>query len=533
MKIDLPADYYLDNFCKLIEHAQSQYHDLLREDELGWLEQFGQLSKDAQCLLVRLYSRKGELFRTDKLNYAEIASISAALDELAQQTLISINPKISHQLVAEILLKSEIIALYPTIARSSAKSDAIAQLSNKIFEQHHLLSFRLIRLERSEMLDVLLTLFFANTHQDLSQFVLDDLGLHTFEQYPLSKKTRYFQTREQLDLLITLSHLESQFYQSDRKNIAQLHELAKRLPESIEHPRIERKRGRLINEIARDFERLEQWSIALPLFSQTQLPPSRERRARIFDKLDDLESLRDIVTEMSNSPYDVSELEIANKLEQRLQRKLGHKVPRAKKPTSNTFQLELDLSQNRVELVVQQHLEQQGWRVFYSENALLTGLFGLAFWPMIFAPIEGAFINPFQHRPFDLYHNDFVQQRMDSYQACLRRLQHEDLSYLVDVYDKKYGISNPFVHWSIFSKELLQQAIHTIPRHQLIALFEVLTGDLKLYRSGMPDLIAFKDQRFEWIEVKGPGDKLQDNQYRWIKHFQQLEIPFKLCLVNH
>ncbi|WP_260260639.1 VRR-NUC domain-containing protein [Vibrio intestinalis] len=533
MKIELPADYYLDNFYKLIEHAQSQYPDLLSKEEHDWLNQFNALSKDAQCLLVRLYSRKGELFRSDKLNYVEIRSIPSALDELLQQALVSINPAINHPTLANILVKSEITALYPEIAKSCSKSAAIALLPEKVFDQYHQLSFKVIKLERSEMIDILLALFFANTHQDLSQFVLDDLGLHTFEQYQLSKKTRYFQTREQLNQLMALSHLENRFYQADRKYVDQLHLLVKQLPAIIKHPRLERKRQRLINEIARDFERLEQWDIALELFRQSQLPPSKERQARIFDKIEDIERFSDIVTKMHASPYDMSELETAQKLNQRLQRKLGHKVPRSKKPVVDTLRLELDLSQQRVELAVKQHLEQQGWQVYYSENALLTGLFGLAFWPMIFAPIEGAFINRYQHRPLDLYHNDFIAQRTDTYQACLTRVQQNDLNYLVDVYDEKYGISNPFVHWSLFDKPLLKQAIEVIPRDQLIALFEILISDLKLYQAGMPDLIAFKGKQFEWIEVKGPGDKLQDNQIRWIKHFQRLGLPFKLCLVNH
>jgi hypothetical protein len=48
----------------------------------------------------------------------------------------------------------------------------------------------------------------------------------------------------------------------------------------------------------------------------------------------------------------------------------------------------------------------------------------------------------------------------------------------------------------------------------------------------MPDLIAFKDEGFHWIEVKGPGDKLQDNQWRWIKEFERLSVPFSVCYVN-
>jgi hypothetical protein len=59
-----------------------------------------------------------------------------------------------------------------------------------------------------------------------------------------------------------------------------------------------------------------------------------------------------------------------------------------------------------------------------------------------------------------------------------------------------------------------------------------MLSDLKIYRNGMPDLILFKDGEFEWVEVKGPGDKLQDNQWRWISHFKRLKVPFSVAYVT-
>ena len=51
--------------------------------------------------------------------------------------------------------------------------------------------------------------------------------------------------------------------------------------------------------------------------------------------------------------------------------------------------IELDLSQQRVELASKAYFESLGWNVFYAENALLNSLLGLTFWDAIFAPIEG------------------------------------------------------------------------------------------------------------------------------------------------
>jgi hypothetical protein len=37
---------------------------------------------------------------------------------------------------------------------------------------------------------------------------------------------------------------------------------------------------------------------------------------------------------------------------------------------------------------------------------------------------------------------------------------------------------------------------------------------------------------YEFIEVKGPNDQLQNNQKRWIKAFVQNDIPFRLAKID-
>lgn len=531
--VELAPDYYLDNFFKLTQHATEWYSDLLGQDEHQWLSAFGSLNKPAQCLLVRLYSRKGCWFRSDKLNYQEIENIQSALDELASFDFVSLSPDLTiKELAANLLTKSEIVTLYPEHPKSLKKEALVACLSEERFELFEALDFTVIKLNSAHMIDVLLTLFFANTHQDLSQFVLDDLGLHQFEQYQLSKARRFFESREQIDRLIELSQLSNLYWQCDRKQKANLDILIEAMPEQVEHRYVDRKREHMINDIARDYERISELEIAIALFETTTLAPSRERRARISDKLEQNDLFGDIVTEMLTHPIDVSEFEVAQKLEQRVKRKQGLKVPRAIKPECNEYRIELDLSQQRVELATKAHFESLGWTVFYSENTLLNSLLGLTLWDAIFAPIEGAFINAYQHRPLDLYHADFADKRNQLIDNALEQVQQGNTQALLDTYRDKVGVSNPFVSWAYVNEELISLALEHIPNALLAELFSVQLSDLKLYRNGMPDLIAFKDGKFEWIEVKGPGDKLQDNQWRWIKEFNRLNVPFSVCYVT-
>ncbi|ELU4008157.1 VRR-NUC domain-containing protein [Vibrio vulnificus] len=532
--VELAPDYYLENFFKLTRHALQWYQDLLTTDEQQWLLAFTALDKRAQCLLVRLYSRKGCWFRSDKLHYAEIPQIDHALDILSQGEFVELSPVISHQELALYLLtKPELLSLYPHLPKTQKKEALVSSLSDDAFTQFDELAFTVIKLNSAHMIDLLLTLFFANTHQDLSQFVLDDLGLHQFEAYQLSKERRFFDSREQIDRLIDLSELSNRYWLCDRKQKENLEQLLAVLPGPVAHPYVDRKREHLLNDIARDFERLGEFTTALTLFEQTTLAPSRERRARIYDKLEQNQPFSDIVTEMLTQPIDVSEFEVAQKLEQRLKRKLGEKLPRVSKPQCSEYRISLDLSQQRVEIAALAHFERLGWHVFYSENALLNGLLGLTFWPAFFAPVEGAFINAYQHRPFDLYHDDFTHKRAAEIDQAFTQFLTGDNEFILQRFREKQGIANPLVQWSALSESLLLHALESIPRESLVALFKIQLSDLKLYRNGMPDLIAFKDGEYQWIEVKGPGDKLQDNQWRWIHHFKQLAIPFAVCYVEH
>ncbi|KOO15447.1 nuclease [Vibrio xuii] len=532
--IDLAADYYLNNFKKLTEHALDWYADFLSPVESEWLTQFDQLEHSAQCLLVRLLSRRGHWFRSDKLQYDEIPNLTDALKQLEQSSFIAINSTISEQEIGRVLLtKAELVSLFAPLNKSLRKEQLVAELSPQPYSDFESLEFDVIELLNPKIISLLLTLFFANTHQDLSQFVLDDLGLHQFENYPLSKTRRFFSSRSEVDQLLLLADMQSQYAEGNRKDVHYLLTLLESLPHQIEHHYIERKRQHLINDIARDLERLEQYEHSIYWFNQTTLPPAKERLARIYDKLNDIVSMGDVVTDMLQRPHDIAELEVAKKLKQRVKRKQGEKIPREKKPVLSEYHLELDLSSQRVELAVKEYFEQQGYQVFYAENMLLNGLFGLAFWDAIFAPVEGAFINQYQHRPLDLYHSDFIVKRKEKIDEVLRTIQHDGFDHLCSVYEQKYGLSNPFVHWSLFSKTLLNACIDSMPKQLIAELFKVMLQDLKLFRNGMPDLMLFKDGDYQWVEVKGPGDKLQDNQWRWIAQFNRLSVNFSVCYVKH
>ncbi|GAM65815.1 hypothetical protein JCM19232_2743 [Vibrio ishigakensis] len=535
----LPEGYYHDNFLKLVEHAQTYYPDLLSESETHWIQTFLSLDTQTQRLLVRLYTRKGEWFRSDKLNYAEIPDLKACAVSLSKQGFVSLPASLPATVLAkDLLTKPELCSLFPELSKSLKKDaliNACAEMEQEVPVAR--LGFMVINQHYPDILPTLSALFFANARQDLSQFVLSDMGLQVFESYELSQERRFFNDRKEVNQLLSLSNIWDDYYAIEKRlpkqeKLLLITALIARLPDEVTHSYVKRRLERLINTLARDLERIEEYDSALTLFKDSSLPPSRERRVRILDKQEQLDPAKSLLDEMLLSPHNREELEIAQRIQKKLWRKLGLTAPNKSKPTIEEQRLELDLSSTRVEIAVAEHLNEQGFEVYFLENSFLCGLFGLAFWEVLFAPIEGAFLNRYQLAPKDLYSSDFQDKREHLIEDVFNSLKTNGYSGLKQTFKHKQGLANPFVHWKIFDESILDQADQCFPIETLVELIKVMLSDLRLFRTGMPDLIAFKDGQYLWVEVKGPGDKLQDNQIRWMTEFERLKVNFCVAYVN-
>lgn len=529
--IDLPPKYYLGNFHKLLKHVAVLYQDLFIQEELSWIKRFYLLSEDAQCLLVRLLSRKGQWFRTDKIKYQELVSIPDNLSELAHFKFIEFEyPNSCAELAQRLLSKAEILSLFPALPKTKRKPELITLL-----ESHQALpaniSFEAIKLVDEGKLELFCLLFFGNRYQEFAQFVLENLGIHRFEQYEISKSTRLFSSRNEIDSAIAIHHLYATYEQADKSSKSSLLDLADRLPVTV-GDYAKRQSQKLTNLIARDLERLGEYDHSLSLFESTTLPPSRERQVRILMAMDSYQPALTLTTAMRDNPKDINEQEVANRLHVKLARKLGLPAAGSKKLQPPVRKRVLDLSNTRVEIAVCKDLEHQGWIPYFLENNFLNTLFGLAFWDIIFAPVEGAFINPYQRQPLDLYRSSFVENRKAAIENRLQEVRNLGITPFKRLIDAKRGILNPFIAWDQVDESWITLAEQTLSNELLADLFSVMLKDLRVFRSGMPDLVAFKNGNWLWCEVKGPGDKLQDNQKRWMYELERLGINYEVCLVN-
>ena len=89
------------------------------------------------------------------------------------------------------------------------------------------------------------------------------------------------------------------------------------------------------------------------------------------------------------------------------------------------------------------------------------------------------------------------------------------------------------MYWQVLDEGLLELALACIPAQHLARWFERILQDIAANRTGFPDLIQFwpEEKRYRMVEIKGPGDRLQDNQIRLIDFALSHGMPLAVCHV--
>ncbi|MFB9869299.1 VRR-NUC domain-containing protein [Vreelandella sulfidaeris] len=538
--------YYLTNFRFVLEWVGQRHADLLAQDELTFLDRFATLPRASQALLARMVMRKGELFRVSKLNYVEIGDTAAALAPLLALGWVNDNPALSGEELFNQLRLAELrqamagpirnAGLGASTGKAVLKTSLSAQLSEvkPLAQWWPAAPEAIVRLEVMAVCDRLRLMFFGNLRQDWAEFVLTELGLQRFEKVAFTNASRAFHRRDEVDAYLALHRLRVRLEEGEA-----IESLSLEVPPVPDNAWLATRRARLLLHLGREAERSGQAELALNCYAKATSSEARVRQLRVLERLGRHAEAFELATHAYDSMPNETEAQALGRLIPRLRRKLKMAAePAAAEPACTRWDLVLPGPQP-VERGVALHFATPDAPVYYSENTLFTGLFGLLCWPAIFAPLPGAFFHPFHNGPADLYRDDFVARRRERFDECLAHLESGRYRQVIhDTWQAKYGLASPFVHWPLLDESILELALECLPAEHLRACFERFLIDLKANRAGLPDLIQFfpdapsGESRYRLIEVKGPGDRLQDNQRRWLAFFHQHAIPVAVCHVR-
>ena len=525
-----PEDYYQTNCRLLCEFVLERYRGLLSAADAAAVHEFLAVSDDAQRLFARILTRKGPLIRVDSLNYPEVSDASLAIEELESADLIVTDPACAADLLLHAARKDEILELMeeaPAFSRTGPPrkswrkteltSSLLSNLADGQIRKLIARRFSVLALREQRVWQDLLLLYFGDTHQDWSAFVIRDLGLVTYEQFSLEE--RQFESRADYQRMLRYQYL-NQLSHRVHEHPAIASELTALLAPVPQERWLKRRRIKTLLRIAQYQEKQGQLEAALSTYALVAQHPARERCVRILSRQGAREQAGRLMEQIEVAPYSEEEALFAERFGRR---------NRGYQPETRTYDADIT-SDSKIEQIALQVLAQcnesiAGWHV---ENSLVRSLTGLVYWPVVFADVSGAFTNPFQTGPNDLFHEDFAEARAIKL-SCLEASVSEDsafVDHLVEVHTHKQGVANSLVNWDVFKDLSLQTVLEVMPVRDIRLLTSFLIRCLPQFRRGLPDLFVLTpDGGYRLIEVKGPGDQLQPMQRLWLQHLERMDIP--------
>ncbi|KAJ1308730.1 hypothetical protein OPQ81_004421 [Rhizoctonia solani] len=180
-----------------------------------------------------------------------------------------------------------------------------------------------------------------------------------------------------------------------------------------------------------------------------------------------------------------------------------------------------------------------GFKGFHSEGAIVSTLFGLLFWDILFAPIPGAFETPYQSAPLDLAHDSFFGSREEIINARLEELRNTPgaARHIVTRVYSREREREPWcvgLRWDLFENEQeLIEVVECLGGPALAAICRLLAEEYGSRGGGVPDLFLWNaiEKTCKFVEVKGPGDNLSETQKVWIDVLLGAGVDVEVCRV--
>ncbi|MEZ5590339.1 MAG: VRR-NUC domain-containing protein [Gammaproteobacteria bacterium] len=504
------------------------------------IARFRALPEPARCLFVRLANRRRSLFRSSRLNYPEIPALSQALTVLEAADLVT---RQTEQLLTDQLgwldafTRTELLQLFSdqVISRRLSKAELLEHIPRHFDSSHIVQTLTdydpVLLLTVVPELQVLKFLFFGSLNRDMEQFVLRDLGQVQFETLDTHLVPAYFLNRQHVQDCLAVRQAYQQFLLLSERlpaaALAQWFETWQQQHQKL-HPDAERVLARLTVRVGQVLERAGLITAALACYAQCELPPARERRIRLLQRSQRSAEALALCETILASPGHGGERIFAEDFRNAIRAGQTRRAVTRYLKTAPQLVLPDALQKRlpRVEQAVLRHFQERGWQGHFAENLPWRALLGLLLWDVLFDARRGGFMNPLQRGPTDLWSPDFYLQHQQGIDQILSSwcTQKQRWPCLEQKMRAKWGIANPLVVWVPELPELLRQLVIRLQGAQLQAILQDILSNVRDQAHGFPDLMLWRDDEYQLLEVKSPTDRLSDQQLYWLCRFEQLDI---------
>jgi Fanconi-associated nuclease 1 len=148
--------------------------------------------------------------------------------------------------------------------------------------------------------------------------------------------------------------------------------------------------------------------------------------------------------------------------------------------------------------------------------------------------VEDAFRSPFQTAPLDLDGDEFYASRVEVIEKTLADVAAGAASALMaGIWKEHHGALCRGVNWERWRLEELQEIAECVGGPGLAAVCRLLAQDHGAWQGGMPDLLLWHPENVaaKLVEVKGPRDRLSDQQRAWISALEDSGLDVEVLKV--
>jgi DNA polymerase-3 subunit epsilon len=510
----------------MLDFVAAHYSHVLLAEHANLIDDFRSLSREAQCLYVRLVNRKGRIFAIDRIRYPELGGTEPLIDELRRNDWLRTPSVRDFDDLLSLLTRSEIydiLLLQFTGMSRSLKKAQLVRFAHDHCAAHEFVarvdSKKLIVQARCDAIRFILFLYFGRIQDSLTQFTRRDLGLVRTQDFRDTYEPRFGERKE--------AH-QHYYFARRAHDLAAVPDdrLVDFADEAGDWPEPEFSgsatiRDRLAYELGRRLEKAGNRQAARTVYAKGESTKCSERLMRLLlagKKLDEAERYLERCLE---NPRSDEEWLVASDI---YERKFHKKRTSALTDLLREAEI-IDIDESWIgspELAAISHFESRGATAFRAENALWRTFFGLLFWDELFSGDGAALHSPFEFLPSSLARKTFFDSNRERVNARLDLLDDADATRraILKTSARYYGTANGIFRWRRSTLDALFALIASAPGAALRQMLVRFCRDYRGSRYGYPDLLVIDADGPRFVEVKSEGDQLRRKQHLRIEQLR-------------